>query len=1305
MLRKLFFILCLCVAMTESVADTWRFKTWDTSNGLSDNTVKCIGQDKYGFLWLGTFNGLCRYDGRTFTVFKNNPEDGHSISNDEISSLACTQEGIWVGTSGGLNYYSFSDGRFYSFHIGGRNDLFIKNVLADETMVVALAYDGHLYTKTGTQSFKRFNSQERWYSIARFKGNLYWAHSASGLYLVDLSRNKIISSLRYPVRGNSETIYYSRNQRLLYVGAGLDGETSVFRINGQTPVRVHVNAPEHIKAVLDYGRETLFATDGGGLVRLLDGQYTALLPANCDLGSDAVFSLFKDRQDNLWAGTYRGGLNMYTPQSERFQTLTLADGSLSQNIVTAVYRRDSRLYIGLDGGGLDIYDFRTRRTQTYTMANGSLPGNNLLSISGDRDNIWLGFYKGGLCRYSPGDGTFTSFPLPANENHLWCIRDDGGNNVWVGGSNLYRFDKTKSAYTEIKPLHGTNISGIVQDGQTLWVATSNKGVFHVSLDGRILFHTDVEMTPKGSSRIMFLFLDSGHRIWACTSGQRMYRASTKAGGIKWELLDYEPFRQRIVSMAEERPGVYWIGSYNGLYRYDELNRAFVQFTKEDNLPAMQFNYNASFVDSESMMYWGTTGGLMYFNPAKVQSSHIFMPVYFTDLQLTDEKNTLINLYGGTSKEVRLPYNQNFFTIRFAVPDMVNADKIHYAYRLERFDKDWRYVNRPEAEYTDLPPGEYDFQVRATNADGQWNSRIYTLRVVITPPWWATWWAVAVWWILGLGVAYGALRVWLHEQDIKHALHIQRIEREADERVNRSKMDFLVNIVHELRTPVFLITAPLEEMAASGKRVVQIPRSRIQAVCDNASRLGKLINRIIDFRKIESGALRLQLQTFDVVAYCKELSVNYANLCSQKHIAFTYSAGCPFIRMTADPSKLDSILSNLMSNAFKYTEEGGRISLSVSEENENVVFTVKDNGIGIAPEQQRHVFENFYQVNAAGSPIPGDGIGLSFVKRLVELHHGTVALKSKEGEGSEFIVTIPTDLREQVHEEEFLHGKEKSSSGSENPLPAINVKASARPVATENVRRIVSPATIHSILLVDDDAATLDMLEDYLKEDFTVYRASNGAVGFKQACEHLVDIIITDVMLPQMDGGDFLKALRADPKTARIPVIVLTGDTSEENKLRLFKNGGVEAYLNKPVSLQYLRERIDYALAQEEKRQLDTMEPVRKTGYNKEEQRFLLRCREVIETNLSDSRFNVRMLTEALGMSQSALYKRIKELTGMSIIGFITDYRMFKAVQFFKQGETNIGNVCARCGFNDPKNFREIFKRRMKMTPREFIKSL
>lgn len=1303
MLKRLLIILIITYFSPMSYAGSlYDFRIWDTAKGLPDNTVKCIVQDKYGFIWLGTFNGLCRFDGQRFTIFQQTRNEKMALPSNEISALAAVDGGIWVGTSHGLSFLSFRNNRFYECESRGKLLTgYVKSIVAANGRVFVLDTGGRLYKQLKGCSFEMLKSGEKWFSIAHFKGSLFWLHSSSGLYLMDLPRGNVVSSFKYPVVGSTEVIYYSRNQKLLYVGAGLEGTTSVFRVDGLNLKKIDIDAPEHIKSILDYGDATLFGTDTGGLIQLKDGSYSSFLPTNSTISSDAIFALFQDRQGNLLAGTYRGGLDVHSPLYNVFHTLTTDNGKLSQNVVTAVYKQGGKLFVGLDGGGLNVYDTQTGLTQCFNTRNSTLPGNNLLSITGDEKELWLGFYKKGLCSYDSFTGKFTPYPLPQGETHLWEIKDDGKGYVWVAGRNAYRFNKASFHYEEIKALHGVRVTGICFEKAFAWVSTNGHGIYKLDAKGNIVEQFTREYPGKEgllSDNVRFVFVDSHYRKWIVTDEPGVYILDERSIRHKWRRVGNGMSRQRIVSIEEEENGIYWLGTYNGLFRYDESSGAFVQFTKDDGLPSVQFNYNASFKDTSGTMYWGTTNGLAYFNPEAIRFPTSGIPVCFTDIQLTGSAEKGIDLFGDSANEVKLTHNQNFFTIGFSAPDITNADRIRYAYCLKGIDGSWREVSTPYAEYTSLPPGEYEFCVKATDASGRWGNRISTLHIIILPPWWKTWWAVSIWYLLGGAVVYLAFRVYLRELGIKHSLHIQKIEREADERINRSKMDFLVNIVHELRTPVFLISAPLEELVSSGKRIVQAPLSYVRSIYENALRLNKLIDRIIDFRKIESGALELQLKRFDAVAYCRDLSEEYARLCRQKRITFTYSPQVPFCPLTADPSKLDSILSNLVSNAFKYTPEGGTVQLSVAELGTNAVFSVKDNGIGIAPAHQEAIFTDFYQVNAADSPIPGDGIGLSFVKHLVELHGGTVTVKSDENKGSIFTFTIPLEGDNAVPSRSWqgLHtgGSASVSDNLQTSLPRSSEAVFGSPA---------SPAAIHTILIVDDDGATQELLSNFLKDEFEVCLATNAKEALQIALEKLPDIIITELVQPQPDGISFVNQLKKNKLLSNIPVIVLTGDTSEETKLSIFQNGGVDAYLAKPVSLKYLYERIGYLLKRHEDRirLSDNLNAMGK--YNKEEQRFILRCREIIDDNLSS--ITVKSLAEKLGMSQSPLYKKIKELTGLTVIEFITNYRLMKAVQYFRDGETNIGSVSVKCGFNDPKNFREVFKRKMQMTPREFIKSL
>lgn len=1300
MMKKLLVILFLGISLKLIAAEPYLFKLWDMSNGLSDNTVKCIGQDKFGFWWLGTFDGLCRFDGKAFTVFRHEPDNNHSLSDNEISALACSETGIWVGTIRELMFYSFTDNRFHTcYKIKGKALTNIKScIVVKGQPTVVLDAKGTIYIHVRDCLFQKFECKNKWFSISHFRGSLYWAHASSGLYLLDLLKGTVISYSHYAVKGTSEVIYYSRNQKLLYVGFGLDGITDVFKITGTRLQKIKMKVPEHIKTVLDYKKATLFGTDGDGLIKLENGTYTSFLPTNSTLGSDAIFSLYNDIQDNLFVGTYRGGLNVYSPQYSLFQYLSLSNNRLTQNLVTAVYQRGKKIYIGLDGGGLNIYDKKTGFTKCFCKENSSLPENNLLSISGDVHGLWMGLYKRGLSFYSFNNESFKNYPLPDSGATLWCVKDDGRGFLWIAGSRTYRFDKQTKKYEEIRDLRGMTTSAICFDGKFVWISTNGYGVCKLNTNGRLLKRYTFKKNFFYDNNIKFIAVDSRHRKWVATEGAGIFLLSEDVHGVPvWTKLKDGVFQQKMTCFAEERPGIYWIGTFNGLFRYDERSETSVKFTKNNNLPSIRFNYNASFKGDDGNMYLGTIGGLAYFKPKLIRLPSYPIRVILTGIRLTDDKNTFINLYGDTGKVIHLPYNKNFFTIRFSAPEIGYSDQTRYRYYMKHFDNAWRTVKSAQAEYTNLPQGKYDFYVCATSLSGTWSNEVTSFHLVVTPPWWKTWWAYLLWFILIMLFVSAVCYFYMRNVKIKHKLRIQSVKRKTEERIHRLKMDFLINIVHELRTPVFLISAPLEELSSSGKKVIQAPLSYIQGIYHNALRLTKLLDQIIDFRKIELGALRLDLKYLDVVNYCKELSVNFSALCRQRHISFLYHSDKLFIRVEIDPSKLDLILSNLVSHAFNYTPEGGSVSLSITEKDNYVVFVVKDNSEGMSPIQQNKVSGTFSQVCDDSSAFWENDIRLSFVKQLVELHGGTIILKSEENVGREFVFTISlkqTDL----------------SKSKEIPTNAVEIqeKEYAEKIRKEEVKviRSTSPATVYSVLIIDNDADMVSMLENYLNTDFKIYHASNGEEGFQKAQNLLPDIIITDLIISEKYSFHFISKLKKDKKTSVIPIIVLTGNTSEEAKLQLFENGGAEAYLTKPVLLKYLRERMDYILQQSEEKRLNTDTSfIGRTTFNKEEQAFLLRCRTIIDDNLTNSDFNVHILADNMGMSQSSLYRKIKELKGMSVIAFITDYRLFKAVQYFRKGESNISSVCDKCGFSDPKNFRTVFKRKFKMTPRDFIKHL
>lgn len=1298
----------LLLLITSSSLHAKHFKVLDISDGLSNNTVKCITQDKQGFIWVGTFDGLCRFDGVDFTVFRHDPNDSLSIVSNHVEALLTVEDGLWVATMQGLSFYSNKENRFYScnryFPTGEKQKIksVVKNIVRAGNKVFVNVHN-ELLVLTDQRTFESctYNEGASCFSIATYKNNQLLLHTTRGLRLIDPDQEVIISKLDF--RENDATdhsLYYSENTDVIYVGNGIGYGSKVFRINENREFeKLDVPVPSDVKVAIDYDGGTFFGTDGNGLVSLHGQDMNRFTPENSKISSDAIHALFVDRDSNLWIGTYRGGLNLCSTLYSWFNSLTMVNKQLTHGVVTAVFPEKNQLYIGLDGGGLNIYDKTSGRTSVYTTANSNIAGNHILSFSGDGRYIWMAIYGKGLCRYSPSTQSFKTFTLPpvneeSNLNRIWEIQDDGRGYIWIIGENICLFDKSSETFTCINELNGVWASGIRIDKDVVWLSSTTSGLYKLDrVTGKIIKHyfKESKEMPIASNDIRYIFIDSKHSLWFATEYSGLYKLDDTSNTITSYGVRNGLTERSVVSMQEDRFGYYWLGTGNGLFRYDPKNDTFIRFGKEDNLPFVQFNYNAC-SSQDDALYFGAIGGVAWFNPEKIKYEQCSNLVYFIGLELLNRDKKVINLYGEVPEEIHLSYDQNFFTIYFSTPELVSPNKVSFSCYMENFEQGWHDISHNrKISYTNVPPGEYTFYVRSSDSDGRWSENVSCLRIVITPPWWKTGWAFCLWGMMVLVVLYFIFWFYRHELNIKHMVRLKELEKNTAKGISEAKLSFFTNITHELRTPIFLITAPLEELLTSGKGPVQVPKSYLIAMYRNAMRLNKLISRIIDFRKLESGKLKLELQRQNVVTFCKDLTVDYEALCQQKNIIFYFQPSKTIIPLDFDPEKLESILSNLISNAFKYTNEGGRIVFSIDEDDSSVVFVVEDNGIGIKKEYHEAIFDSFFQIDFSRTSTMGDGIGLSFVKHLVELHGGIVRVESIPERGSKFIFSIPkieqSEEKDTLEYTSFIIDREEKEQSKEQVIISAQ-----------------SPIVAHSVLIIDDEKETVEILERFLIEDFKILKASNGIDGLAIAQEALPDIIICDIMMPKMDGTEFLSIVKGDKKLSHIPVIMFTAKTSEEDKMAAF-DSGADAYLTKPISLKYLRKRIDHLLARSESVEVTNLMAKTEKNYTKEEQRFLLKCKEIIDDNLTNADFDILFLAEQLGMSHSSLYRKIKSIAGMSIIEFVNEYRLFKAVQYFKEGETNINAVSVKCGFNDLKNFRDAFKRKMKMSPKQFVLQL
>lgn len=1306
--------ICLIEGCIVTIAREY-FRVIDSRMGLPDNTVEAIVQDSKGYIWLGTTNGLCRYDGVAFTTFRHDPDNENSLSSSFVNSLAVAPAGLFVGTNTGLDLYSFAGDGFVhcTQYEGGklwRVSQTIHSIVCVNGIVFYTDAAGGLYAnKRGDATrFHRISKKFKAYALCSYQNKMLLAACSDGLRLIEANSGRVVAFCKYaPGPLDKLNVSYIPATRTAYVGSGIGFGSAAFIIGNNTITRSSAYSPKDLTCAIPFKGSTMFGTDGRGVEIENKGHVTLLNTANSSISGNVVYSLFVDRVGDIWIGSYRSGLNHYVSDNNLFSLFDKGNSMLSFDIVTSIVPAAEKIYIGLDGGGLDIYDRKTRKVTVLNTGNSSIAGDNVVSMVKDDDNLWLAVYTKGLVQYSLSTGKFTTWTMPGNggeKNNVWCLYDDGSGNVWVAGPRLYAFNKAKHKFIDVKGLPDVKGSAITGFGHYVWVSSNVSGIYKIDKRNMKIVAHYSRGTGKfclPSDNIKYAYVDSkGEKLWFTAENIGFYSMDLKTGEVvRYDVKNGLTY-PLVTSIVEDGRGYMWLGTNGGgLFCLDMKSGYFVKYEGIADIPTT-FTYSAAAIFGGNV-YFGTIEGMLSFSPSKVQQSRTYYDVDFMELRLLGGDQGVTNLYCHDGK-VKLDYNQNFFTVSFGVPELRMPESVRFSCRLDGLETDWRDLeaNR-EVSYTNVPPGKYKLYVRCIDATGKWG-KPSVLYITVTPPWWRTVWAMMLWTALIVAALIAIVMFYVKTQNIRQRMKINDIEKDATKKLSEAKLSFYSNVTHELRTPVFLIMGQLEELIATGKSAVSVPLSYLQMMYRSAVRLNRLVSSVLDIRKMDSGKLKLQMTKGDVITFCQKRIDDFTALCEYKDISFSFVHEDAAIIATFDHEKLDLILSNLITNAYKYTKEGGHVTLEVKDSPDNVIIMVKDNGIGILKEMQNAIFDDFFRTERGKKQSVGDGVGLSFVKQLVELHGGSIRVESEPEHGSTFIFNIPKNA-----------GLKNSKAGvSEEKVVKTDL-----PV-TENVKTQVveygnspvkvdtpeNPAALHSILIIDDEHETVSLLERSLSSDFKIYKAYDGETGLGMARELLPDIILCDLMLPKMDGMQILKELKEDKRLCSTKVVMFTAKTSEEDMIEAFDNG-VDAYVTKPISLKYLRMRIDRLIAQSDAAEVTDKLATDKKSYNKEEQIFLLRCREIIDDNLTNEDFSVDFMADKLAMSHSSLYKKIKSMTGMSLIEFINEYKIYKAVQMFKQGAVSVDKVSYSCGFNDVKNFRETFKRKMKMTPKQYVQSL
>ena len=1351
-----------------------KFKHITDEQGLSNTSVECILQDSRGFMWFGTLDGLNRYDGYNITVYNNNPKDTGSISDNTIHCIyEDRQHHLWIGTGNGLNLFDQTANKFIRFTHSGNPGSISSNKINDiyedaaHNLWIATAEGGlNLFdrSKSVFKHFVHYNHQpaslssDEVNSVCEDRNGNLWVATNNGLNLLNRQKNNFKLYKNLTDKSKTDNEDYNNIQEVkcdhqnnLWMIANDHGliffnpEKNIIKSFTHDDNNPYSVGSDILRDVFVDHKGNIWIGGVNAGLNLYDPKSGAFInyhhePDNIEsLSQKSVKCVYQDKQDNLWVGTLRGGVNLYTPQSGRFKLYkqTVSPVSLSYDDIRSFHQNKSgNIWVGADGGGLDLFDEKAGTFKHYRHDPNnpsSISSSAILSITGDsNDNLWISTWNGGLNEFNPQTQVFTHYKhneadkntinsnfvrkaFEDSEHNMWVATDVGGVNLFDRGTHKFR-RLTQGAQNKTR-LWGTNIIDINEDNhKNIWILTLDSGVNCYNLVSRQFSHY---LYSKGeeSADIAFAFTDSKGRLWIGRKG--LYLFDRKNNGFILYTHVAGLANEYIKGILEDNDGNLWISTSNGITKFNPDTYAFKKFNIGDGLQGLEFEVGSCMKAKNGELFFGGVNGFNVFFPENIRSNPNVPPVYLTDFQILNKsvvvggKNSPLKEDISLTREIHLTYNQSTFSLLFSALNFVAPENNQYAYKLENFDKNWvKAGTERKASYTNIDPGEYTFRVKASNNDGLWNESGVAIKIYISPPFWSTWWFRTIIGIILLTGAYVILY-------FRRAFELRVMEEKKNEEMHQVQLQFFTNISHEFRTPLSLILGPLEKITH------ETSQSKIahyyNTIHRNANRLMSLINELMDFRKVESGALRLKARNADLSLFLNNIIEEFRDLSESKKIELAISDPSKFEDTWFDSQVLEKIILNLLNNAFKYTGDNGKVYVELLDTldgfkpefaNELVIknprraknyfyILVKDNGIGITKESISHLFERYYRI---ASTHLGSGVGLAFVKSLTILHKGDINVYSERNKGTEIIISLPYGEENYDDDEKWTAvsegGISLETSVSKTTAPTINEEHAAEDADANKMK--------HHILLVDDNDELRDFIKGALNVQYEIIEAVDGVSGLKKLEQEYIDLIISDIMMPRMNGIDFCKAVKNDVETSHIPFILLTAKDALKSKIEGAESGA-DIYLSKPVSINLLLLTIRNIFEQQQKqrdRYLNDYYAEAKGLVNSiKDREFMDKLTHIIESQLVNPELDVEFLCNEIYMSKTKLYQKIKSITGQSIAEFVRTFRLKKAIQIMTHEDVLLTEVTYRVGFMDASYFSRVFKKEYGKTPTQFLQDI
>ncbi|ADY53111.1 histidine kinase [Pseudopedobacter saltans DSM 12145] len=1323
------------------------FMNLSTKNGLSSNIVNSIHKDRYGFIWFATDDGLNKYDGKNFTIYRKNASN--IVSNEVLDLYEDKSGNLWVSTSGGLTLYNRNLDSFISY-LKGKN-FPVLSTCSDNTGAIWVGgYQGLEVLNPHTGEFtspglgRNIDQTIATKSVNKlFKdrsGNI-WIGTNTGVYRYGPNKGAVSHFKKLPNNSNSlindaVSAICEDNQGNIWLGTNnglsrLNVKDMTFHNYVSNPGDIQSLSSNMIYslAVEPCGNIWIGTEEGLNIYNVRSDKITRVNKGgrnNYGLVGKAIKSIMIDKQGIYWLATFRGGVNKYDKNLAFFnlvQSNVYDPLGLSAPVVTSfVQKSDKMVYVGTDGGGLNLFDMEEGTFHKIQVSDQiKSDGLSILSMEKVKDEVWIGTFLHGLFVYNINTGKSRQIKKGNGKENIsgsdiFCIKKDSRGNIWIGtnGQGLNRYDSEKNVFlkygAEPKEIQLNGFIRAIEEDRNgnIWVGSCGSGV---------AVYNPVNGYSKTFNRINSNLPNDNIYTILCTKDGSIWLGLANSGLVKYDVKtdkfvvysEHEGLANDVIyKILEDDNGKLWLSTNKGISSFDPKVRAFKNYSSNNGVQKSPFVYGSGLKLWDGRIFFGGTDGFNYFNPSKLFQNKNIPNVILTDLKVANQSVVpgqagQLQEHISIAKEVNLDYKQNF-SLSFAALNYTSPQENRYFYKLEGFDKEWNNVGMENtAVYTNVTPGEYIFKVKAKSDAGEWSTPLTSIVIKIHPPIWLSIYAyVGYFLIVVIGLWYMRYRG-IKKLEAKFAIEQERIKvqqllaeerREADRihKFDQLKIKFLTNISHEFRTPISLIVGPIEQLLQQENNKEKW--AQLNMVRRNSKRLLNLVNQLLDFRNIKQEEQKLNLEEGDFIAFAKDVAESFKDLAERKAINFEFRSNIKFYFTSFDHDKLERIFFNILSNAFKFTLKSGTISFQIDLfEKTGVVVKIIDTGIGIQENAKAKIFDRFFQSDNNDAILnQGSGIGLSIVKEFVKMHNGNIEVESVSGEGTTFSIFLPLQKIEDrlILEDDAVIFNESFNNDVEDELVGLPT---------------LDKSELPLVLLVEDNEDFRSYLKDNLTKSYRVIEACDGKEGWQKALSSHPDIVITDVSMPYLSGMDLCKKIRADKRTKHIPVLLLTALTGEEDELSGLETGAND-YMSKPFNFDILNIKI---------RNLLTLNNNLKTTYGNrvnltlgevaiesDNEKLLSKIVQYIEDNLTNSQLSVEDLSKYLAMSRGSLYTKVLNLTGQTPVEYIRRLKLERAALLLEKSDMNVSQICYSVGFATPNYFARAFKVKYNMLPSEYM---